>query len=80
MIQTLNQVRALFPVGSTFIVTEHSRRPDYVGQRRRVLKAYRETLAVEIIGGDGKPFRASLPNRASQVIELTDRSVRFRGR
>jgi hypothetical protein len=77
--RTLDKVQALFPVGSIFVVTEQTSRPELIGQRRRVLKAQREELKVEIIdGGDGKPFWAVLPNRAGQVLELTDRSVRFR--
>jgi hypothetical protein len=77
-VQTLDKVRALFPEGSVFEVTEQTFQPKLVGQRRRVLKAQRDSLKVEILGDDGKVFWATLPDRAGQVLLLDEQSVRFR--
>jgi hypothetical protein len=76
----LDQVRALFPVDAIVEVVEHTGRPDFKGQRRRVLKAQKQTLRVEILSGPSagkRDYWMSLPTRAGDVRDLTNDQVSF---
>ncbi len=78
--RTLEQVRALFPIGAEVECVENTYRPELNGTRRRITRVQKQRLGVEVLTGPGvgRPFDVVLPARARDVLELTGEQVRFR--
>jgi hypothetical protein len=77
----LEHVRGMFPLGATIECVENTYRPELNGSTRRVTRAGRSKLRVEILTGPGAGnagFEMALPANASDVLELTDDTVKFR--
>ncbi len=77
---TLDQVRALFPLGAEVECVENTYRPECNGTRRRITRVQKQRLGAEVLTGPGvgRPFDMVLPVRARDVLELTGEQVRFR--
>jgi hypothetical protein len=78
---TLDQVRALFPLGALVECVENTYRPELDGSTRRVTRQYRSKLGVELLTGPGAGeagFDMALPARARDVIDLGPNTVKFR--
>lgn len=78
--RTLEQVRALFPVGAEVECVENTYRPELNGTRRRITRAQRQRLGVEILTGPcvGEPSVMVLPSRVGDVLELGADCVKYR--
>lgn len=80
---TLASVRSLLEPGTNVECVEHTRQPELVGQRYRILTACKARLQLEALDSERPPCRdvwVGLPARAGDVLELTDTRVRYRSR
>lgn len=78
--RTLDQVRAMFPVGAEVECVKNTLRPELNGSRRRVTEARKAWLAVDILTGPNagaKHFRMALPQKVMSIVELAEDHITF---
>jgi hypothetical protein len=76
----VEQVRALFSVGTVLECVENSYAPKLAGTRRRVTKVGKTFAKGTLLSGrgEGEPFYMYLPTRACDVLAVSDKAATYR--